>query len=388
MQATRPKLAYVIGTLNPGGTERLVLQMSRALADRFDVSVFCLDEPGAWASQFRQRNVPVYCLWRQPGLDISVALKLARAFRRLRVEIVHAHQCTPWFYAALSRLFHRAPRLVLQEHGRFYPEVEKPLRRLVNRLLIRRLTHRFVAVSRDIRDRLVRYEGLDRQSIEVIYNGIAPVTRIGDAERARLRTELGMDAGDFVVGTAGRIDPIKNLPMFVDALAEASAHADGVRGLIIGDGPAAGEIERRIRQRGIGDGIRMTGYRDDVGSCMQCMDLFVLSSFSEGISLALLEAMSAGVPVVVTAVGGNPEVVEDGKTGWVIPSESVESLAARIGEAAAARDAAKSLGSEGRLRIEQTFAFNRMLEGYEAVYDGLLQGCISAEARVQASQNR
>jgi hypothetical protein len=119
----RPSLAYVVNALNPGGTERLVVDMSRVFAREYDLQVICLDTPGTWGEALRADGIPVHCLWRRPGLDLSMAGKLANIFRNARTQLVHAHQCTPWFYAALSRLRSRAPKLLLEEHGRFYPEI-------------------------------------------------------------------------------------------------------------------------------------------------------------------------------------------------------------------------------------------------------------------------
>lgn len=367
-------LGFVVGSLNPGGTERLAVDMALALADEFDVSMVCLDEPGVWAVRLRETGIPVHCLWRQPGLDPAMPLQLARYFRDRGVRIVHAHQCTAWFYAALSRLLHPAPRLLFEEHGRFYPEVENRKRALVNRWLVRKLTHRCVAVSEDIRERLQRYEGLDADEIQVIYNGVKPEPGLTPDERAVARSQFGFGPDDFVVGTVGRFDPIKNLPMLVDSLALAGRELPGIRGLLVGDGPVAGEIRSHIEKSGLGDRVVVPGFRSDARRLVQCMDLFALSSFSEGTSMALLEAMAAGVPVAVTAVGGNPEIVLDGETGWIVPSGSVESLTAAILDAA--RDGAKRrrLGAAGRERFEAHFAFDRMIEAYRRRYWELAAG--------------
>lgn len=374
MSGGRVPLAYVVNSLDPGGTERLVVEMSLAFADEYAVSVVCLDRPGAWAKDLRGRGVPVYCLWRQPGLDLGIPLQLARHFRDNGVRIVHAHQCTAWFYAALSRLRHPVPRLVFEEHGRFYPETEKHRRALVNRWLVRRLTHRCIAVSEDIRIRLQRYEGLDLDEIAVIYNGVKPEPAMVWAERQSMRGQFGFGPDDFVVGTVGRFDPIKNLPLLVDSLVRAGTEMPAVRGLLIGSGPAEAEIRSRIEASGCGGRIILPGFRSDARRLIQCMDLFVLASFSEGTSMALLEAMAAGVPVVVTAVGGNPEVVLDGDTGWAVPSDSLGMLTEAVLNAA--RDGAKRrrLGMAGRERFESQFTFDRMIEGYRCCYRELMAG--------------
>lgn len=368
----RPGLAYVVHSLNPGGTEKLVVEMSLAFADEFDVLVICLDEPGTWAADLRARGISVHCVWRQNGLDIAIPRKLAAHFRRHGTRIVHAHQCTPWFYAALARLSHSAPRLLLEEHGRFYPEVRSRARATVNRLLIRPLTHRFVAVSADVRARLEQYEGLRADHIEVIHNGVAPAPRLTPAERETLRRELGFGPESFVVGTVGRLDPIKNLPMLVDSLARARATLPSVRGLLVGGGPMDTGIRERIARAGLTQDIHLTGFRNDARRLAQCMDLFVLSSFSEGISMAVLEAMSVGVPVALTAVGGNTEVVIGGETGWLVPSGSVEELTRVILEAATDSPKRQKYAAAGRRRFEECFQLERMIASYRRQYRELL----------------
>ena len=374
MRSTRPRLLYAVNSLNPGGTEKLVVEMSMAFNGEFQVSVVCLDELGRWGSGLREQGIPVHCMYRQPGLDIGVSSKLARYCRRYQIDIIHAHQCTPWFYAALSRLLYGFPRLLLEEHGRFFPEVPNPKRALFNKFAIGPLTHRFVAVSEDVRNRLVQYEGLSHLQIEVIYNGVAPGELIDSATRNLLRKSFGIGPHDFLVGTAGRFDPIKNLPMFLNSIAGARAKVASVRGLLLGDGPIFEQIRELRDSLGLSDQVIMPGHRDDARQLIQCMDLFVLSSFSEGTSLALLEAMSASVPVAVTAVGGNLEVVVGGQTGWVVASDSVSELTGAILDACLHAQTASNFGKAGQKRFEENFSRELMLERYRSIYTQMLNG--------------
>jgi len=372
MSSARPGLAYVVNSLHPGGTEKLVVEMSLAFAAEFDLRVFCLDEPGLWAERLRVRGIPVYSLWRQPGLDVDIPVKLARHFRQQRTQIVHAHQCTPWFYAALARLLYPTSRLLLEEHGRFFPEVENRKRAWFNRWIIKPLTHCVVAVSEDVRERLRCYEGLQHQAIAVVYNGVAPEPLLNTATRTALRREWGFTPEDFVVGTVGRCDSIKNLPLLVNSLARAGAEAPNIRGLLVGDGPDFAATHALIERLKLTNRILLTGFRDDARTLVQCMDLFVLSSFSEGTSMALLEAMAAGVPVAVTAVGGNPEVVIKGQTGWVAPSDSVEALTAAMLEAVSDPEKRRVFARAGQQRFEECFNFGRMIETYRQIYRDIL----------------
>jgi glycosyltransferase involved in cell wall biosynthesis len=372
VRADRPALLYVVHSLRPGGAERLVVEMSHAFREDFAVQVICLDCPGTWARVVRGAGIPVYCLWRQPGFDAALIMKLALAYQRTGAEIVHAHQCTAWTYAALARLLYPRPRLIFQEHGRFFPEIDSARRRLVNRIVIRRLTHRFVAVSEETRARLHRHEGLKLEDIQVIHNGVPLAPPLSTMERADLRSELGLQPDEFVVGTAGRFDPIKNLPMLVGGLARARKEVPKVRGLLVGDGPQFTEIRALLDRAGLGRCILTPGFRTDARRLVECMDLFALCSFSEGTSMALLEATAAGVPVVVTRVGGNPEVVLDGQTGWVIGSGDEDAFTSVIVKAATCAEVAHRFGRAGQARFEERFALKRMIAAYRKQYREVL----------------
>ncbi len=370
--ADRPGLAYVVNSLNPGGTERLVVQMSQSFCREFAVFVVCLDEPGLWAAGLRREGIPVYSLWRQPGMDLSMAVQLARFCKQHRIEILHAHQTTPWFYGGLSRWIHEKPRLLFQEHGRFFPEVENRTKAFVNRAFIKPVTHRFIAVSEDVKKRLEKYEGLEGAHIEVVYNGVIPEVAPDVPTRNQLRHEFGFGPQHVVIGTAGRFDPIKNLPLLLRSLAALCKENQSVRGLILGDGPVFDEIQTLRDQLGLADTVVMPGHRDDARRLIGCMDLFVLSSLSEGTSLALLEAMAAGVPVAVTAVGGNPEIVTARETGWLVDSDSVGQLTAALRDAASHPEKARHYGENGRRRFEERFSFDKMISAYRGIYSEML----------------
>ena len=368
----RARLAYIAHTLNPGGTERLAVDMALTFSAQYEVQVICLDEPGLWASELRQRGIAVHCLWRQPGLDLSVVWRLARMLRKCDVDLVHAHQCTPWFYAALSRLIHRRPRLLLEEHGRFHPEVLKTKRIRVNQLLIRRLTHAFIAVSADIRERLVKYEGLVHDRIRVIYNGTRPLPALPAAERTALRGELGYGSDAFVIGTVGRLDPIKNVPLLLRAFkALRGAHPEA-RLLIVGDGPERARIEALITDQRLGDAVTLTGFRSDARRLLATFDVFTMASFSEGTSMALLEAMSAGLPVTVSAVGGNPEIIQDGNTGLLFPSDDAGALLANLERLVTDASLRQQLGHAAQTAFHERFSFDAMIAQYTGIYGELL----------------
>lgn len=372
MTSAKKKIAYIVNSLNLGGTENLVVQMSYAFQSEYDVFVICLDNPGIWAAKLRDEKIPVYCFWRQPGIDLAMAIKIAGFCKKHAVDLIHAHQSTPWFYAALSRLFYRAPKLLFEEHGRFYPEHYSWKKNVINKCLIQHLTDKFIAVSKDVRLRLVQYEGVSATRIQVIYNGVHRPSQIGQERRAKLRLDLGLSPDDFVVGTVGRLDPIKNLPMFLRAFTEAKLQHTQLKGLLVGDGPEFSMLKTMCGSLRITENIIMTGYRQDATDLLQCMDIFILCSFSEGTSMALLEAMASGVPTIVTDVGGNPELITHNISGWVIPSDSSKDLAAAISEACGTPEKRACMSEVARHDYETHYSFTGMIDNYHSLYAKLL----------------
>ncbi|MEZ5591627.1 MAG: glycosyltransferase [Gammaproteobacteria bacterium] len=193
-----------------------------------------------------------------------------------------------------------------------------------------------------------------------------------DKTKAQLRREFGFDTDQFVVGTIGRFDPIKNFPLLIHSLAQASQTLPQLRALLIGNGPVFKEVRQLIGELGLANRILLTGYRDDAKKLIKCLDLFVLSSFSEGTSMALLESIAAGVPVVVTAVGGNPEIVLKEQTGWVVPSDSTEELTTAIVDAAVNSAKGQYFSVAAKHRFEDHFTFAKMIERYDALYQSML----------------
>ena len=241
----------------------------------------------------------------------------------------------------------------------------------MNRLFIRGLTQRIVAVSREVRNRLVTYEGLKSDDIEIIYNGVNTPSKITRDERNSLRRSFSFGEQDFVVGTVGRLDSIKNIPMLVSSIGMAVRDIPNLRCLIVGSGAEHQALEAEIARQDLVECVKLAGFRNDASDLTQCMDLFVLSSLSEGTSIALLEAMAAEVPVAVTAVGGNPEVVMDGVSGWLVPSGDVAKLSEVIGEAVHNPAKAKSLATGGKRRYLEMFSFDHMMENYIQLYDDM-----------------
>ena len=328
--------------------------------------VCCLDERGEWAAELDTLQIPVVTLGRQPGFQPQLAHKIAALIREHRVDVVHCHHYTPYVYGLMASLL-TGVRLVFTEHGRLSDAQPSRKRQLVNPLLSM-LPGRIFAVSGDLKHHMVA-EGFPGRCIEVIYNGIDPGARVSDPQTRSARARLGVPDHAFVVGTAGRLDPVKNLGLLLEAHALTRERVTDAHVVIVGDGPERATLEQRAAGLGLLGSVTFTGYRADVRSLMPAFNVYVNCSTYEGVSLTILEAMAAALPVVATAVGGNPEVIIDQETGYLVPSQAGAISEAIVGLAHQPR-VRRQLGDAGRFRVLRHFALARMVDQYAAIYLG------------------
>jgi len=364
---TSPRVLQVVLQLDPGGTERLVIEIVRRLHTRLPMAVCCLDEPGSWADRVTALGVPVHALHRAPGFHPSLSGQLAAVARRFDADVLHCHHYSPFVYGRMAALLVPGARAVYTEHGRLSDAPPSPKRRLANRVLMAG-AHDLYAVSHDLRAHLLR-EGVPGR-MRVIWNGIDPGEAPAPAARAAGRAALGVEPGAWVIGTVARLDPVKDLGTLVAAVAETARVRPYVCLAVIGDGPERAALEAAAQALGVSGRVRFLGHRDDARVLVAGVDVFANSSTSEGISLTLLEAMAAEQPIVATRVGGTPEVVVDGETGRLAPARDPAAFAAALLDTAADPARAARWGAAGRARLLQHFTIDEMVRRYVAVYRG------------------
>jgi glycosyltransferase involved in cell wall biosynthesis len=241
------RVGLVVHVMQVAGAEVLVAETVRRLRGEVEATVFCLDAVGTLGERLRDEGVDVVCLGRRPGRDWRVGWRLAREARARRVEVLHAHQYTPFFYSALARVFHGGGlRIVLTEHGRHYPDVVRPLRRAVNRLVLDHLADAVNACCEFSAEGLARVDGFSGSRIEVIENGIDLPRYHSSGDRAALRRKLGLDPDRRYVVTVARFHPVKDHAMLLRGFAAAAASRPDVDLLLAGDGPLRPDLERLV----------------------------------------------------------------------------------------------------------------------------------------------
>ena len=339
----RLRICHVIYRLGTGGLENgLVNLINRMDPARFTHQIACVDR----ATDFSQRigrPVEIVELGKRPGLEVAFYARAWRSFRRLRPDVVHTRNTAGLDCILPARL--AGVRVVLHgEHGRTAGDPEGRNRR---HNLLRRLNaplvSGFTAVSADLASWLTATVGIPAHKVRVLMNGVDTGRfRPGPVDRAALLPEV--PPGAVVVGTVGRLDPVKGHTHLIDAVArlDASLHL-----VIVGDGPERPRIERAVSAAAIGDRVHLLGERADIPVLLRAFDLFCLPSLAEGISNTLLEAMATGLPVVATAVGGNPELVARDETGLLVPAGDPDALATALGGLVAEPALRRRLGAGG-----------------------------------------
>ncbi len=367
----RTTVCQLLHSLNVGGAELLAARMGRHFRETHDVVFACLDELGDLGQTLRDEGFEVEVLNRRPGLDIRCARRLAAFLKRHHVDIIHAHQYTPFFYGLLARRFERRPSILFTEHGRTFPDYPRPKRMLVNRLLLER-RDRVVAVGQAVRQALIQNEGIPAARIDVIYNGIELARfEVDPSVRTRVRHELGFRDEDLLLVQVARLDPLKDHRTAVRAMSKVVAELPTAHLLIVGEGPEEGMIREEIKALNLANHIHLLGLRHDIPALFAASDLGLLTSVSEGIPLAIIEAMAAGLAVVSTNVGGVSEVVLDGKTGRLAPSGDTQSLATAIIESFTNSENRSSYAVQGNRRACERFSETQMLDEYRTQFNAV-----------------
>ncbi len=364
----RAAILQLIETGGAGGAETVLLGLSRHLSLR-GYRVLAGVGRRAWLAQNLQAaGIAVNVIRRGRRLDWRLVPQIVAIIRRERVNLVHAHLFTMNLNACVAARLARVP-FIATYHG--LGDLQGERRRLATRV-IGRLASRVVAVSDFLRGELVNACGVAASRVATIHNGIGlDLFRSSNgSQRRAMREELGV-ADAWVIGAVGGLRPVKGHRFLLEAMAGLAESAPNARLLVVGDGPLREGLEARAAALGIAERVRFLGFRNDVPRILGALDCFVLPSLSEGLSIVTIEAMAAGLPVVVTASGGPRDLVEHGSTGLVVPPGDPFALSAAMASVRRDGALARRLSAAARCKAE-AFDVRTMLEKYEMLYREIL----------------
>lgn len=373
-----PLIAHVIYRLDVGGLENgLVNLINRIPAERFRHVIICLADYSAFRERIQRSDVPVFSLNKPPGNSPVLHLRLWWLLMQLHPDIVHTRNFGT-LEVMLPAALAGVPVRIHGEHGHDIGDLDGSNRRYrwVRRVL-RPFVHQYIALSKELERYLHEKIRVPAARVAQLYNGVNTELfhpALGGREPLPCAGFAG--PGHFVIGTVGRMqavkDPVTLARAFVRLLRMVPDGEHRLRLVMVGDGPLKAQVLTLIEEAGAARLAWIPGERDDVPRIMRGLDLFVLPSISEGISNTVLEAMASGLPVVATQVGGNPELVEAGVTGTLVPRGDAESMAHAMHVYADNPELCSRHGSEGRRRVEHRFSMETMVNAYTAVYDNML----------------
>lgn len=355
------RIVELVNNLDFGGVERQVVDLATSLRARgHEVSIVCLRGRGTLADEVELQGIAVYPLEKPEGPDLGALVRLVRHLRASGAEVVHSHNPLVHHYAVIGGRLAGVGVVVNTIHGLGNLAQRTGLAERLYSLMCR-FSSRIVAVC-PMALREFRAGGVIPASRLVAINNGIPLAKLLDIPPRQ-------DDGAVVFGIVGRLVPVKDHQSLLHAFALLRAKRPATRLAILGDGPLRAELEALAQRLGIADAVRFQGYSADVAGFLASVDVSVICSTSEGLPLSVLEAMAAARPIVGTAVGGIPDLIEGGDCGWLCPPGDSAALA---GALCAAADAGipdlRARGESGRRHAAESYSLERMTLEYETLF--------------------
>lgn len=357
---------YLSSSSGPGGAEQMLCSLAASLDRTRFRPIVGLFRPGWLKEQCEQQGIETHVFPVGGMLHGAWISACTRLVREERVALIHTHEFDANVHGTLVAAITGVP-IVATVHGKHYYWT-KFRRRVAYRFVSRFAT--MVAVSQNLKDFLGQKVGIDQTRIRVIYNGVNPSPEFLKGNILGYRAELGIPEGDQIVGVVGSLYPVKGHRFLIEAIPHVLAKFQRTTFLFIGRGELELDLKEHVQKLGIEKKVLFLGLRQDVPRLLSLMDVFALPSLSEGLSMAILEAMTAGKPVVTTRVGGNSELVLHLETGVLVPPEDSRALAEGLERVLGDNALAQRMGLAGRRRAAQYFGLHTMVKNYEMLYQG------------------
>jgi sugar transferase (PEP-CTERM/EpsH1 system associated) len=382
----RPCIAHVVYRFDVGGLENGVVNLVNHLPpDSYRHAIVALTEVTDFHERIRRDDVQFFSLHKGPGHGFRLYPRLFKLFRDLAPAIVHTRNLAA-LEASVPAWLAGVPARVHGEHGRDVGDLDGSNRRYQRvRRVYRPFVTQYVALSKDLADYLRGPIGIPPARIAQIYNGV-DTTRFAPAPHGRLPLAGCPFAFPdlWFVGTVGRMKDVKDQVTLAEAFVVAvRRHPAGARMrlVMVGSGPLRDRVDGVLDAAGLRHQAWLPGDRADVPDILRGLDCFVLPSLAEGVSNTILEAMASGIPIVATRVGGNPELVDDGVTGHLVPPTDAEAMASAILGYFDDATIGRRHGRAARQVAVQRFSLERMVKDYLSLYDSLLHGRNAAPLR-------
>ena len=360
---TRPPIALLIESDGPGGAERVVATLATTLrqAGHRVLVVLPANGDGWLEAQLRRSPGVSIAYFRLPRpVSIGAARQITGLVREFGAQLVHSHEFTMAVYGAVAARSARIPQLVTMHGSRYY--AHRLRRRMAMRWVLRRSS--LVTVSANLAEHLSSDLGIPRSGIEIVANGV----ELRSGRREALRTELALGSSDTLLLAVGNLYPVKGHRYLIEAVAQIAARRSNVHLAIAGRGGEMSSLRTQAAAAGLDGRVHFLGLRNDVPDLLAAADLFIHPSLSEGLPIAVLEAMGAGRPIVATAVGDVPAALGGGEAGVIVGPADTNALARAIEGLLSDPERAQLIQKRAHTRATDQYGVSRMVASYEQIY--------------------
>ncbi len=354
------KITHIIGRLVYGGAEKLLLDLCRKVdKTRFEVEVLVLQEPNSLLEQFENAGIKVKCFHKKSKIDFGAVKKLTEHLKRTKPDIVHTHLFVADFWGGRAAESAGVKHCLSTKHdilseGFWRNHYGRKARRKFDKI---------IAISNATREYLIKEEKIPVEKIEVIYNGI-------DVNKFYVESPGIFKKQDLRVGSIGRLTKEKGHKHLIRACRFLRNKDWSLT--LVGDGPLKKDLETLVKYLSISDKVKFAGEVEDVRPYLNEMDIFVLPSVSEGLSLVILEAALAARFVIATKVGGVPEIIEDKENGLLFQPKNIEQLLAHLNWVDENREQAARMALKLQKQVAEKFDINKTVKQYEQLYENII----------------
>lgn len=367
------KVCHITDELGVGGLEKTLKNIVLGLdKNKYQQQVWCLKRKGIMAQDIEKAGILVKEYHLDGGFSVESILRLKRELDSENFQVIHAHGLYPYCWVGSATMLTKIPLIVMHCQN-LYDGV-----RLRDKLKLRFLaffTTEIVAVSEAVKYSLVRDVGLGLAKISVIYNGCEEIKINSPEQNELMRLDLGIAEHDFVIGNISRLEEHKGHRYLIEAVSQLEPYIPHLKCLIVGEGQVKAGLERMAMNLGLKERVIFTGLRQDIGNLLSLMQVFVQpSTLREGLPLALAEAASARIPLIATAIGGNPEIVFDGLNGFIVAPNDAKAIAQKLRYLFQHPAEREKMAQENHRIWEERFSLKKMLKDIDLLYERHITG--------------
>lgn len=379
----KPRLVHILRTLHLGGAEVQILSLLPHLLDDFEVSVVCLHDRGTLAPDLERLGVPVSAIRFKNRWSPIPMWRLRNYLKKRKVDIVQTHLYGPSISAIAAARLAGVPVRISTVHDMDHWRLK---RRLQTDRALMRWRDAVFCVSEPVRQVYIEKTGCPPDMVRVMPNGLDLSGFQATRSPQQVRTEFGIPDGNLVVGMVANLVPIKNHRGFLEVAARIRSHRKDVSFLLVGDGELRQGLEERAAELDLRDSVVFAGARRDVADLLGAMDCFLLTSFREAFSIAVLESMTMGIPVVATNQGGVGDIIRSSEEGLLVDPTDHEAMAAAVSRIMSDRELRETLIRNGRTRARD-FDMDRVARNTVSVYRELLAAKSSKRTAARAASS-